>query len=65
MKKIFILTFVATLFTTLLGCAKETATSDDSTNTEKVYKVAVVKQLDHASLDEIASAPAPVAAEAE
>ena len=56
MKKLFILTFVATLFTTLLGCTKETATSDDSTNTEKVYKVAVVKQLDHASLDEIATA---------
>ena len=39
MKKLFILTFVATLFTTLLGCTKETATSDDSTNTEKVYKI--------------------------
>lgn len=35
----------------LVGC-----TSNSSTSTTKTYKVAIVKQLDHASLDEIANA---------
>ena len=47
MKKIISLLFVAMLLVTLLGCSKKT---DDG------YKVAVVKQLDHESLDEIAKA---------
>lgn len=47
MKKIISLFFVAMLLVTLLGCSKK---ADDG------YKVAVVKQLDHESLDEIAKA---------
>lgn len=47
MKKIISLFFVAILLVTLLGCSKK---ADDG------YKVAVVKQLDHESLDEIAKA---------
>lgn len=47
MKKIISLFFVSMLLVTLLGCSKK---ADDG------YKVAVVKQLDHESLDEIAKA---------
>lgn len=47
MKKNVSLFFVAMLLVTLLGCSKK---ADDG------YKVAVVKQLDHESLDEIAKA---------
>lgn len=47
MKKIISLFFIAMLLVTLLGCSKK---ADDG------YKVAVVKQLDHESLDEIAKA---------
>lgn len=47
MKKIISLFFVSMLLVTLLGCSKK---ADDG------YKAAVVKQLDHESLDEIAKA---------
>lgn len=47
MKKNISLFFVSMLLVTLLGCSKK---ADDG------YKVAVVKQLDHESLDEIAKA---------
>ena len=56
MKNVFTLTLAATLMATLTGCASsQTATSSTAKET-KTYKVAVVKQLDHASLDEIAKA---------
>ena len=42
---------LAALLTTTIGCTSSTAS-----NASKTYKVAIVKQLDHASLDEIANA---------
>lgn len=50
MKKIITLSLAAVLATSMVGCSS-TSTSDD-----KTYKIAIVKQLDHASLDEIADA---------
>ena len=56
MKNVLTLTLAATFMATLTGCASsQTATSSTAKET-KTYKVAVVKQLDHASLDEIAKA---------
>lgn len=58
MKK-FITTTLATLMaTSLIGCSSSTATSTTTSTSESKssYKVAIVKQLDHASLDEIADA---------
>ena len=49
MKKIIILSLVAIILVALTGCFKK---DDDLSD----YKVAIVKQLDHASLDEIAKA---------
>ena len=49
MKKIIILSLVAIILVALTGCLKK---DDDLSD----YKVAIVKQLDHASLDEIAKA---------
>lgn len=55
MKK-FMTTALATLMaTSLIGCSS-TTTSTTSTTAKSSYKVAIVKQLDHASLDEIANA---------
>ena len=60
MKKLFTLSLVGLISTTLLGCssasATTTPTTTESSSTTKTYKVAIVKQLDHASLDEIANA---------
>lgn len=53
MKKLITLSMSALMATTLVGCS--TPTSSTATN-QKSYKVAIVKQLDHASLDEIADA---------
>lgn len=58
MKKITASALSAILAVTLCGCSGQ-GSSDSPSNPdseEKVYKVAVVKQLDHASLDEIADA---------
>lgn len=56
MKNVLTLTLAAALMATLTGCASsQTATSSTAKGT-KTYKVAVVKQLDHASLDEIVKA---------
>lgn len=56
MKNVLTLSLAATLMATLTGCeSSQTATSSTAKET-KTYKVAVVKQLDHASLDEIAKA---------
>lgn len=52
-------TTLATLMaTSLIGCSSSTATSTTTSTSESKssYKVAIVKQLDHASLDEIADA---------
>lgn len=54
MKKLITLSLSAMLATTLVGCSS-TPTASTAT-TDKTYKVAIVKQLDHASLDEIADA---------
>ena len=40
----------------LAGCSASAPETDTGTEEKKVYKVAVIKQLDHASLDEIANA---------
>lgn len=52
MKKLVSL-LLASLMTTAIGCTK---TESASSCVSKRYKVAIVKQLDHASLDEIADA---------
>lgn len=51
MKKLITLSLAAILAMSMTGCSTSSS-SDDS----KTYKIAVVKQLDHASLDEIANA---------
>lgn len=53
MKKGIRITLAAILLTSLVGCG--TASSSSSSG-KKTYHVTIVKQLDHASLDEIASA---------
>ncbi len=61
MKKALSITTSALMAITLAGCSASPASSASpaasaETGTETTYKVAVVKQLDHASLDEIANA---------
>ena len=51
MKKLVTLFLFISMLVGLSAC-----TSNSSTSTTKTYKVAIVKQLDHASLDEIANA---------
>ena len=51
MKKLVTLFLFISMLVGLSAC-----TSNSSTSTTKAYKVAIVKQLDHASLDEIANA---------
>ena len=68
MKKLLALTLTAILAFSMIGCASKTeeAASESTAETAEVpaeatgdsYKVAIVKQLDHASLDEIANAVA-------
>mgnify|MGYP001024246282 CR=1 FL=1 len=67
-KKIITLLLAALLVLSLAACGSKTEapadTSDDQSTAEpadtetKTYKVAIIKQLDHASLDEIANAVA-------
>ncbi len=52
MKKLVALTLTVALVCSMLGCGSKSEGSADS------YKVAIIKQLDHASLDEIAAAVA-------
>ena len=58
MKKLTALFLTTTLLASLAGCSSQNAANPSSTegNGAASYKVAVVKQLDHASLDEIANA---------
>lgn len=62
MKKLATLSLCATLVAGLAGCSSSststtsTAETTDSTEEKTTIKVAIVKQLDHASLDEIANA---------
>ena len=60
LKSLFALTTAAALSLSLAGCSTGTAAkpSDNSGSNGdgKTYKIAVVKQMDHASLDEIANA---------
>ncbi len=58
MKKLLTLTLAGAMTLSLAACgAKDTQPSDQqSDDAAKTYKVAVIKQLDHASLDEIANA---------
>ena len=60
MKKFTTLFLTTTLLASLAGCSSPTANQSSSGNgnsdASASYKVAVVKQLDHASLDEIANA---------
>ena len=60
MKKLLTLVLAGAMTLSLAACgAKDTQPADqpdNSTEEAKTYKVAVIKQLDHASLDEIANA---------
>ncbi len=56
MKKLVSLSLAATMLATMVGCSSTSTTSTATSSSSKTYKVAVVKQLDHASLDEIADA---------
>ena len=60
MKKLMTLVLAGAMTLSLAACgAKDTPSADqpdNSTEEAKTYKVAVIKQLDHASLDEIANA---------
>ena len=60
MKKLLTLVLAGAMTLSLAACgAKDTPSADqpdNSTEEAKTYKVAVIKQLDHASLDEIANA---------
>ena len=60
MKKLLTLVLAGAMTLSLAACgAKDTQPieqPDNSTEEAKPYKVAVIKQLDHASLDEIANA---------
>lgn len=55
MKKLFTTVLSAVLCISMIGCAS-TSSAASSTAASKTIKVAVIKQLDHASLDEIAKA---------
>lgn len=54
MKKLFALLLALAMIFALAACGQSAAPAAD--NGKKTYKIAVVKQLDHASLDEIANA---------
>lgn len=54
MKNVFKITMAAILLSSLTGCGK----SSSSVSEEDTFHVTIVKQLDHASLDEIANAVA-------
>jgi len=57
MKKLFATVLSAVLAASMAGCSAASSTaSSTSTSASKTIKVAVIKQLDHASLDEIANA---------
>ena len=56
MKKEFKVTMAALLMTSLLGCGTSASSAASSSSAGKTYHVTIVKQLDHASLDEIANA---------
>lgn len=67
LKKLFALGCTAALTLTTAGCSSSTSsnaseadttaeTSQEASTDKKIYNVAIVKQLDHASLDEIANA---------
>lgn len=57
MKKLFATVLSAVLAASMAGCSAASSTaSSSSTSASKTIKVAVIKQLDHASLDEIANA---------
>ena len=49
MKKLFALFLTITMIITMTACSS----SDNKDNKESSYKVAIVQQMDHASLDEI------------
>lgn len=59
MKKFVAVLSAAAMLATLAACgstAATTSTAASSADTAKSYKIAVVQQLDHASLDEIRTA---------
>lgn len=56
MKKLTSMILSAAVIMSLAGCSASAPETDTGTEEKKVYKVAVIKQLDHASLDEIANA---------
>ena len=56
MKKEFKVTMAALLMTSLLGCGSSTSASYASSSQSDTYHVTIIKQLDHASMDEIANA---------
>ena len=56
MKKLTSMILSAAGILSLAGCSASAPETDTGTEEKKVYKVAVIKQLDHASLDEIANA---------
>lgn len=55
MKKEFRITMATLLMTSLFGCSSASSTASSSAGGD-MYHVTIVKQLDHASLDEIANA---------
>lgn len=56
MKKLTAALLTASLLSVMSGCSAPADSSAPSSSDEKVIRVAVIKQLDHASLDEIANA---------
>lgn len=56
MKKLTSMILSAAVILSLAGCSASAPETGTGTEEKKVYKVAVIKQLDHASLDEIANA---------
>jgi putative ABC transport system substrate-binding protein len=56
MKKLFTAVLSAALIASMAGCSTTSSASSSSSKSTKTIKVAVIKQLDHASLDEIAKA---------
>ena len=56
MKKLFTAVLSAALIASMAGCSTTSSASSSSSKSTKTIKVAVIKQLDHASLDEIANA---------
>lgn len=56
MKKLTSMILSAAVILSLAGCSASAPETETGKEEKKVYKVAVIKQLDHASLDEIANA---------